>query len=362
MGGCCSSRDGKQEVKSIWYEDFLQELPSMHGKRIIITGTTSGTGFVAARACAKKGAEVVLLNRSSERSEEAERLLKQEIPEAMIYSISCDLADFASVRAAKTKFDDLFPTGISGMFGGAPQLDILCCNAGVMAFPEKSTKDGFDIQMQTNHLSHFLLVKEFLPSLEKAASTKGEARIVNHSSGARHGGPLDAKYFQKDATDLGGDGTSACFERYHQTKLANVIFTYALESRLKAKGSNVKPVCVTPGIAATSLVTNLEDSGTSLGCMKCLFNMMGPLLIQSAEDGTMPLLLGIAGDKVESGDLITPSQGPWWRNPSEAYGPPKISRRPLPCPEKSYVCEDEPAQAVLWKESEKAIGEAFPMT
>jgi len=208
------------------------------------------------------------------------------------------------------------------------------------------------------HLSHFLLVKDFLPALNAAASAKGEARIVNHSSGARHGVPLDAKYLEKNGGDLGGDGRSECFERYHHSKLANVIFTYALEARLKARGSRVKAVCVTPGMAATSLISNLEDSGTSLGPMKCIFSIIAPYIVQSAKDGTMPLLLGIAGDSVESGDLITPSEG-FGRVPREAYGPAMIFKRPLPHQEKSYVCEDVPAQAVLWDQSEKAIGVSF---
>merc|ERR1740139_1000380 len=102
-----------------------------------------------------------------------------------------------------------------------------------MAHPDKRTKDGFDVQMQTNHLSHFLLVKQFLPALKAAAKEKGEARIVNHSSGARHGKALEAKYFQKSGEgNLGGDGAAACFDRYQQTKLANIVFTFGLEAKL----------------------------------------------------------------------------------------------------------------------------------
>ena len=50
---------------------------------------------------------------------------------------------------------------------------------------DKATTDGYDVQMQTNHLSHFLLSKELYPALKLAATTRGEARVVNHSSGAR---------------------------------------------------------------------------------------------------------------------------------------------------------------------------------
>ena len=81
--------------------------------------------------------------------------------------------------------------------------------------------------MQTNHLSHFLLTKELLPLLNKAAAGKGEARIVNHSSGARKfpSGPLDTKYLGKNGGNLGGNGNSMLFggarwQRYHQVRSA----------------------------------------------------------------------------------------------------------------------------------------------
>jgi NAD(P)-dependent dehydrogenase (short-subunit alcohol dehydrogenase family) len=77
--------------------------------------------------------------------------------------------------------------------------------------------------MQTNHLSHFLLTKELLPLLDKAAKAKGEARVVNHSSGARKfpSSPLQAQYLGKNGGSLGGNGNSMLFggarwQRYHQ--------------------------------------------------------------------------------------------------------------------------------------------------
>ena len=62
----------------------------------------------------------------------------------------------------------------------------------------------YDVQSQTNHLSHFLLTRLLFASLEAAATVRGEARVVQHSSGARSGqrstnkeaqGLLEAKYF-----------------------------------------------------------------------------------------------------------------------------------------------------------------------
>lgn len=62
-----------------------------------------------------------------------------------------------------------------------------------MRLPETATKDGFEAQLQTNHLSHFLLSSLLLPDLKAAAAASGEARIVNHSSAARRGPPLEVR-------------------------------------------------------------------------------------------------------------------------------------------------------------------------
>jgi NAD(P)-dependent dehydrogenase (short-subunit alcohol dehydrogenase family) len=104
--------------------------------------------------------------------------------------------------------------------------------AGVMALADKPAKDGYDVQMQTNHLSHFLLTSILFPALEKAATSCGSARIVNHSSTSRlaPNTPLAAKYLEKmEEGSLGGH--AGRWERYHQTKLANAVFTSALAVR-----------------------------------------------------------------------------------------------------------------------------------
>jgi NAD(P)-dependent dehydrogenase (short-subunit alcohol dehydrogenase family) len=67
-----------------------------------------------------------------------------------------------------------------------------------MGMPDRATPDGFDVQMQSNHLSHFLLTSLVWPLLEVAATKRGEARVVNHSSGARLGAPLKASYLRKN--------------------------------------------------------------------------------------------------------------------------------------------------------------------
>lgn len=104
--------------------------------------------------------------------------------------------------------------------------------AGIGFNPEEATTDGFDVQMQTNHFSHFLLTMLLLPSLEAASSHSGDARVVNQSSNMRNiaADPLEAKYMEpleEGVEKLGGDKGKS--KRYQQSKLANSVFTLALK-------------------------------------------------------------------------------------------------------------------------------------
>lgn len=282
-----------EEKKMGWMENPIADvhlpalvkiLPSQKGKVVVISGTTSGTGFVAAGVAADLGAHVVLLNRPSARSTASLQKLQLEHKEATFTAVDCDLQDFASVRAAATTLSKQFAD--SG-------IDILLNNAGVMALPDTRTTDGFEVQMQTNHLSSFLLVKELLPLLEKAAGRAGQARIINHSSGAARGPGLEAKYLEKNGAealggfkDKHGDFNAPQWMRYHMTKLANVVFTNALADRLDKQGSKVIATVAHPGLAATELqVTTTKAGGSAEGFMN---DFMGKA--QSAGDGACGIL------------------------------------------------------------------------
>lgn len=193
----------------------------MTNRVVVITGTTSGTGYVLAREVARKGGTALLLNRASERAESSLRRLRQEVPDGTFEPIVCDLQDLESVRSAAAAIRSTYD-----------RVDVLCNNAGVMAMKDLATKDGYDVQMQTNSISHFLLTKELFDLLRES----DDARIVNHTSMARAGSPLAPEFFGKNGGSLGGDGTeedNAGFsgprwERYHQSKLANANFTSTL--------------------------------------------------------------------------------------------------------------------------------------
>lgn len=302
----------------------------MTGKVVVITGTTSGTGYVCANEVAKKGATVVLLNRKSDRAENSFQQLTSESPNSKFDPITCDLQDFESVRNAVNLIKDKYDV-----------VDVLVNNAGVMALPDQSTPDGYDVQMQTNVISHFLITKELFPLLKKS----GDGRIVNHSSMARLGPPLDNKYFEKKGGNLGGDGTDEenfsfrgpRWMRYHQTKLANAAFTYGLKNKLEAANvSNVISLLAHPGLAKTQL----QVTSVSVGGMDAKSELMN--MAQSAEDGATGIIRAAMDPKAKSGDFYGPSGRGWGGFPEQLT------------PEDLLF--DETNVKINWEGCEKAVG------
>jgi NAD(P)-dependent dehydrogenase (short-subunit alcohol dehydrogenase family) len=213
-----------------------------------------------------------------------------------------------------------------------------------MAIEDVATKDGYDVQMQTNHLSHFLLTKELYPILLQAKKLHGEARVVNHSSSLRQypRTPLKAVYLESNGGSLGGNGTGffyngARWERYHQTKLANAVFTLALRDRFD--GSGIRAVCAAPGAAATNLQLTAKDSGG----MRWLALFLTKRIAQSGEDGSMPLLRACFDVTTKNGDFYEPSRF-------------MASRGPAVTVEYDKLSADLEARRMLWEKSEAACG------
>jgi NAD(P)-dependent dehydrogenase (short-subunit alcohol dehydrogenase family) len=345
---------GSTTVKeNVHYDAFEANLPSssVRGKTVAITGCTSGTGLIAAQFAARKGAaHILMLNRPSARAEAAEQLVKAAIDDnkddgaagstttqkTHVETIPCDLQDFASVRQCtetiRAKYD---------------RLDVLCNNAGVMALEDKATKDGYDIQMQTNHLSHFLLTSLLLPLLTKSGddgAAAEPARIVFHSSMARNGGDLQRQYFGRNGDgNLGGNGNNmflggARWERYHQTKLANYVMTAALADKIATASStqNIMAVCAAPGLAATNLQTTSQQDG-GMGTVATWVMRFA----QSAEDGAMPLIHAMFDPNVANGDFYEPKGG--------MTG--VVTKYPL-----KAQALNESQKKLLWEASEEACG------
>jgi NAD(P)-dependent dehydrogenase (short-subunit alcohol dehydrogenase family) len=318
----------------------------------VITGTTSGLGNWAAKAVLLKFAEsmrngscLLLLNRNSARAKKNEADLKNLSSSTFVKHIECDLQKLESVRNASAE-----AKAIAESYGG---VSVLALNAGVMNLNDTRTSDGLEVQMQTNHLSHFLLTKLLIDALKSAADSYGEARIVTHSSLARHsfsryGGDFEEKYFLKSEPGTLG-GFEAKETRYHQTKLANAAFAMALAKKLAKSTafSKIKALSCAPGISQS----DLNFDGVS-----GIFTYWS----QSAADGSCPLLAAMFGNDANSGDFYEPSKmcgvSGW---PKKVFQGGQAKWR-LFCPSSGdkLAC-GEASQELMWTASEKGLGEAF---
>lgn len=324
----------------------------MEGKVFAITGCTSGTGLTLAIAVAELKAKVLLLNRPSARAEAALAQVKAAAetaggPEPV--AIACDLLSFAKTRAAGEELKKVCGSG---------GLDVLCNNAGIMGNGDDATEDGVDVQMCVNHLAAFLLTKYAMPCLEKAASLRGEARVVQHSSALRcmdekgWENKLKAKYLEKNGGNLGGTVTVYApggpnYQRYQQSKLANVVFTYALNDRLKAKGSKVKALVAHPGVAPTSLHGG-ADPGRMMRCLAWM-------IMHSEEDGTMGLAMCCCDPNAKSGEFY----GPAGKGLQQAHDSASYKGKAVLLPEVELA--DAEAREMLWRVSNETTGAGFKL-
>ena len=210
------------------------DLPAMTGRTVVVTGASSGLGFVTARELAAKGARVILAVRDEAKGDQAAAAMPGTTEVRPL-----DLASLASVRA--------FAAAWTG------PLDILINNAGIMQVPQARTADGFELQIGTNHLGPFALTTLLMPHIT--------ARVVTVSSEMHKRGRVDPG-------DLNGERRPYdSFQAYCDTKLANLLFTFELQRRLTRAGSSVRSIAAHPGISKTSLashVTGLKGLGLKI--------------------------------------------------------------------------------------------------
>jgi len=266
--------------------------------------------------------------------------IRDDVPGVEVVAIPCDLQSVKSVAEVAQLFGTSFPEG---------GLDVLVCNAGVMAMPDRATVDGFDEQMHTNHLSHFQLVRDLMPELEKAAGLRAEARIVHATSIARRGPisnggtGLKEEYFGPNGGNLGGEDGK--WSRYGQSKMANGVFHYALHDKLQAKGSPVRSILTHPGFSATNLAVSMAANDESGSATKMIAGSIKGA--QSQEDGTMPMLSAVCLSDAQAGDFYGPKD-------TGAFGPGS-SGEAIKLDLEPHLTDSE-AGAKLWQWSESAVG------
>jgi NAD(P)-dependent dehydrogenase (short-subunit alcohol dehydrogenase family) len=303
----------------------LADVPDLSGRRALVTGVTSGLGEVTARELARAGAEVVLAARNPDKLARTSQSLRSEVPGARIVELPLDLADLSSVRRAAAAASEL----------GA--LDVLVNNAGVMATPKERTRDGFELQLGTNHLGHFALTGLLLGALVASQ----DARVVTVSS-------LMARSVRgitlEDPREQ--SGRYRRWNAYGQSKLANLLFTFELDRRVRAEQLPVTAVAAHPGYTATNLV----DNGMNMG-RRTINGTIGiavtALVGQSVAQGATAQIRAAVEPGLTGGTYVGP-QGPF-----EMHGAPGYVTAPKPA-------RDPEVAARLWELSERATGVSFP--
>ena len=266
------------------------DVPDQSGKCVIVTGANTGLGFEAAKALAGKGARVVLACRDEAKAMAAMAAIGKAVPGADLAFLPLDQADLASVRRA------------ADLAAREPRLDVLLNNAGVMVPPLERTRDGFELQFGVNHLGTFALTGLLLPKLAETA----RARVVGTASLAHRRGdiPFD---------DLNAERGYSRWDRYATSKLANLLFSYELDRRLRAAGSPVMSVCCHPGVAMTDLMRHLP------GPLRVLTPLAAPFF-NTATAGAWPALQAATAPDAKPGGYYGPQGRGGARGPSgEAF-------------------------------------------
>ncbi|MFK7925098.1 MAG: SDR family oxidoreductase [Bacteroidia bacterium] len=304
--------------KKGWTPDRIKDLI---GKTFVITGTTSGTGFEAARILLSKGAKVVMLNRNPKKAVDTISALKEKLGNAIdVTNISMDLGEQASVKKAATE-----------VLEKVNRIDALMCNGAIAQVPrQKITIDGWESQMGVNYFGHFTLQALLFPMIEKS-----NGRIVTVGS---MGYDMGIKTIKFD--DLNWDKDYTPNDAYSQSKLAQIMSIYELQDRLaKAGKTSVKAYACHPGSSRTNLI---NTSGSFM--MKLIFGIMklSPLT-QAAENGAYPELMCATEPDLDQTEFYGPTGRSNWVGPVGAH-------------ELKPHAKDKAVAKRLWDISEKETG------
>jgi NAD(P)-dependent dehydrogenase (short-subunit alcohol dehydrogenase family) len=301
------------------------DIGDLDGMTAVVTGPSrGGIGYETALELARHGARVVLAGRSRDKLDEAATAVRDEVPEACLEQVILDLSDLASVRSAAMEIAELGP------------VNRLINNAGIMATPYRRTRDGLEQQMATNHFGPFLLTGLLLASLVASGTAFGGARVVTVSSlGHRMArrAPLG---------DPRAGGRYLRWPAYAETKLANLLFTYELDLRLRSTGLAVSALAAHPGFVSSRLISN----GASFGQLSRIADAAYPIISQRPAQGAWPSLMAATAD-LPGGTYVGPS------GIGELQGAPRVVRS-------SRLSHDATAQRQLWELSEQTTGITYP--
>ena len=260
------------------------DIPALQGRTAVVTGANSGLGFETSKALAGAGATVVMACRNPDKADAAADAVRAAHPRANVNIKLLDLADLDSVQHFADQVHDEYK-----------KLDLLINNAGVMALPERRTRQNFEMQFGTNHLGHFALTGRLFDLLKATP----KARVVTLSSLAHRFGKLRFK-------DPNWERGYSKWPAYGQSKLANLMFALELDRRLRRRGLDIMSLAAHPGFSATHLqlagpeMTGNRIAGLAMRASNAMFS-------QSQAAGALPTLYAAVSREVTGGDYVGPS-------------------------------------------------------
>ncbi|MFD7310705.1 SDR family oxidoreductase [Promicromonospora sp. NPDC059942] len=302
-------------------------VPSLAGKRALVTGASDGMGLGMATRLAAAGAEVVLPVRNPRKGEAAVATIRRTVPDARLVLRTLDLSSLESVAALGDTLRE----------EGRP-IHLMINNAGVMRPPSRqTTADGFELQTGTNHLGHFALVGHLLPLLRD-----GGARVTSQVSVAARRGSINWD-------DLNWERSYDGMRAYAQSKIAFGLFGLELERRSRAHGWGITSNLSHPGVAPTSLLAARPELGrsTDTPAVRLIRALSARgILVGTVETAKLPALLAATDPAAKPGALYGPS------------GPGNLGGRPAEQAMYAPLRSAEEA-ARVWEASERLTGVSF---
>jgi NAD(P)-dependent dehydrogenase (short-subunit alcohol dehydrogenase family) len=237
-------------------------MPDMSGKRVLVTGASSGIGRAIAEGLARMNAHVLMVARDERRGLRARDQIRRRSGNERVELLLADLSTRDAIRGLAAEVRDR-----------CDRLDVLINNAAILTGTRRTTPEGYEMQFFVNHVAYYMLTC-LLADLLRASAP---ARIVNVASTAHQSGIVDLN-------DLGCErGTYSGWQAYANTKLMNVMFTFELARRLE--GSGVTANCVHPGVIHTNLLNNYS------WVLSRLFHALRVFFKQPSDGADTPLYL-----------------------------------------------------------------------
>ncbi|MGK5112531.1 oxidoreductase [Geodermatophilus sp. CPCC 205506] len=273
-----------------------KDIPDLRGRTAVVTGANGGLGFQTALALAGAGAHVVLAARDPAKTAAAVARITERHPAASLEVVPLDLGDLSAVK-----------TAADTVLAGHERVDLLVNNAGVMAMPQRTTADGFEVQLGVNHLGHWALTAHLLPALLRAPA----ARVVTVTSTARH------RARRLDPADPHLRRDYGPWSSYARSKMANLHFGLGLQQRFASAGVAAASLLAHPGLSNTDLQARSVREGGA-GPLGAFFEVMTARSGMTPVEGARPQLRAATDPRAKGGELYAPrfgSHGPAVRRP-----------------------------------------------